>query len=171
MPNQIDAAAIGRRISQARRQAGLTQPKLASTVGVTLRTMQGYEGGEVVPYRRMDTIAAAVSQSAEWLLYGEAGQAARLTALEARLDQLEARLGEGLAEVAGLAELVATNAQQQATHLAQLVDALTHANPFGERVAGLLGELEAALSDTAPPTLARAAGGTRRSRPAGGRRP
>lgn len=43
------AAKLGERIRDARRGAGLTQTELANRLGRTLRTVQKYESGEIVP--------------------------------------------------------------------------------------------------------------------------
>jgi PAS domain S-box-containing protein len=62
------AALVGRRIAQARKEAGLTQQELAEQVGVTRRSVQGYESGAVLPYRHLDRLAEVLDRSPEWLL-------------------------------------------------------------------------------------------------------
>src|SRR4029077_7006859 len=54
----FEAEDIGARIRQARGAAGLTQVELAELIGVSTRSEQGYELGEVIPYRHMRKLAA-----------------------------------------------------------------------------------------------------------------
>jgi PAS domain S-box-containing protein len=65
------SAAIGRRIAQARKEAGLTQQELADRLLVTRRSVQGYESGAVVPYKRLNTLAEALGRPAAWFLAGD----------------------------------------------------------------------------------------------------
>lgn len=62
---------IGHRIAQARKEAGLTQQELADRLLVTRRSVQGYESGAVVPYRRLNALAEALGRSAAWFLSGD----------------------------------------------------------------------------------------------------
>jgi PAS domain S-box-containing protein len=62
------AACVGRRIAQARKEAGLTQQELAERVGVTRRSVQGYESGAVLPYRHLERLAEILDRSPPWLL-------------------------------------------------------------------------------------------------------
>jgi DNA-binding XRE family transcriptional regulator len=48
---------LGRRIAQARAAAQLTQQDLADELGVTRRSVQGYEAGAVAPYRHLERLA------------------------------------------------------------------------------------------------------------------
>ncbi len=66
------SAEIGHRIAQARKEAGLTQQELADRLRVTRRSVQGYESGAVVPYRRLNILAQVLDRSAAWFLSGEA---------------------------------------------------------------------------------------------------
>ena len=61
-------AQVGRRIARARKEAGLTQQELAERVGVTRRSIQGYESGSVAPYRHLDQLGAALGRSPQWLV-------------------------------------------------------------------------------------------------------
>jgi PAS domain S-box-containing protein len=61
-------AHVGRRIAQARKEAGLTQQELADRVGVTRRSVQGYESGAIAPYRHLDRLAEVLGRSREWLV-------------------------------------------------------------------------------------------------------
>ena len=68
------AAEVGERIVQARKQletGALTQEELAELAGVSQRSMQAYETGEVIPYRKMREIADVLGVSTSWLLHGE----------------------------------------------------------------------------------------------------
>lgn len=62
---------IGRRIAQARREAGLTQEELGRLIGVTTRSVQGYEAGNVIPFRHLSKLESATGKSRGWLLYGD----------------------------------------------------------------------------------------------------
>jgi len=64
---------VGMRIVQARKELGLTQEELAELAGVSQRSMQAYETGEVIPYRKMREIAAVLETSPAWVLHGEDG--------------------------------------------------------------------------------------------------
>jgi DNA-binding XRE family transcriptional regulator len=48
---------LGRRIARARAAARLTQQQLAERLGVTRRSVQGYEAGAVAPYRHLERLA------------------------------------------------------------------------------------------------------------------
>jgi DNA-binding XRE family transcriptional regulator len=68
----LRAKEIGARIKQARHEAGgMTQRELAELVGVTERSIAGWEAGNVIPFRWMRLIEDAVARPAEWILYGE----------------------------------------------------------------------------------------------------
>jgi transcriptional regulator with XRE-family HTH domain len=62
---------IGARIATARKEAGLTQEELADLVGVSTRSLQGYEAGEVVPYRHMARLSEVTRREVAWLLHGD----------------------------------------------------------------------------------------------------
>jgi transcriptional regulator with XRE-family HTH domain len=92
-----DADAIGGRLARARRENGLTQEELAALVGVSPRSIQGYEAGKVVPYRHLSRLAQVTNRELNWLLEGE--------------QQVEAVLGPELAErLVSLVEEVAAEA-------------------------------------------------------------
>lgn len=59
---------LGRRIARARAAAQLTQLELAEALGVTRRSVQGYEEGKVAPYRHLDRLAQALGCPKSWLL-------------------------------------------------------------------------------------------------------
>lgn len=73
MPQKPDLLAIGRRLAEAREKAGLNQDELAELIGVTKRTIGGYEGGTINPYRKLNELAQATGVAREWLSYGEDG--------------------------------------------------------------------------------------------------
>lgn len=83
---------IGARIAAARKEAGLTQEELADLVSVSTRSLQGYESGDVVPYRHMGKIGEVVGRSVSWLLHGEASEDEATNA--ERLERIEQTLGE-----------------------------------------------------------------------------
>jgi transcriptional regulator with XRE-family HTH domain len=59
---------VGARIASARAAAGLTQHELAERLGVTRRSVQGYEAGHVAPYRHLDRLAEVLDRSRSWFL-------------------------------------------------------------------------------------------------------
>jgi transcriptional regulator with XRE-family HTH domain len=62
---------IGRRIAAARNDAKLSQRSLATALGVSVRTVQNYESGRIVPYRHLDTLSRLLRRRTTWLLSGE----------------------------------------------------------------------------------------------------
>jgi len=61
----------GIRLAAARKDARLTQRALATTLGVTLRTVQNYESGKIVPYRHLADLSALLGRPIGWLLTGQ----------------------------------------------------------------------------------------------------
>ena len=59
---------LGRRIARARAAARMTQQELAEALGVTRRSVQGYEAGKVAPYRHLDRLAEVLGCPRSWLL-------------------------------------------------------------------------------------------------------
>ena len=88
----LDAYAleVGRRIVQARKEANLTQVQMAQKIGVSQRSAQAYENGEVIPYKQMKKLTRVLKRDAEWILHGEDGDdsAERLERLESKVDEL-----------------------------------------------------------------------------------
>jgi transcriptional regulator with XRE-family HTH domain len=66
-----EAGGIGLRIARARKERGLTQEELASLIGVSARSIQGYEAGKVVPYRRLTQLAEITNCEVGWILQGD----------------------------------------------------------------------------------------------------
>jgi HTH-type transcriptional regulator, cell division transcriptional repressor len=66
-----DLIGVGRRIASARTTAGLTQQELADRLGVTRRSVQGYESGSVAPYRHLDRLSTLLGRPAGWFLQDE----------------------------------------------------------------------------------------------------
>jgi PAS domain S-box-containing protein len=103
--DSTELARIGRRIAQARKAAGLTQEELAVRVGVTRRSIQGYEAGSVSPYRHLDQLAEAVQRSQGWLL-SDSHTGGRTLELPAELKaELRTLIREELASTLRRAEL------------------------------------------------------------------
>jgi len=102
---ETDLRAVGARIAQARREAGLTQDQLSDVVGVGLRQIQYYESGTSNPYRTLRRIAEATGKSVGWLLHGDPATELAAEEVAGRLESLEAsqeRVEEGLAETRSL---------------------------------------------------------------------
>jgi DNA-binding XRE family transcriptional regulator len=69
---QADAQAVGRRIAQARHEAGwMTQQTLAELLCVCKRSVQSYEAGKTLPYRHVHRLAEIFERPAGWFLYGD----------------------------------------------------------------------------------------------------
>jgi transcriptional regulator with XRE-family HTH domain len=68
---QNDEGSIGWRIARARKERGLTQEELATAIGVSPRSIQGYEAGKIVPYRRLSQLAEVTNRDLGWLLEGD----------------------------------------------------------------------------------------------------
>jgi transcriptional regulator with XRE-family HTH domain len=68
---QEAAGGIGWRIARARKESGLTQEELAALIGVSPRSIQGYEAGKVVPYRRLNRLAEVTKRELGWMLEGD----------------------------------------------------------------------------------------------------
>ena len=89
--NVFEPERIGARIARARTEAGVTQEELADLVGVSTRSLQGYEAGAVKPYRHLDALASALNRPVAWFLHGDdvAPDPQRMTPL---LGELEAEV-------------------------------------------------------------------------------
>jgi transcriptional regulator with XRE-family HTH domain len=59
---------VGRRIAVARAAAGLTQQELADRLGVTRRSVQGYESGSIAPYRHVQRLSELLGRPVGWFL-------------------------------------------------------------------------------------------------------
>jgi transcriptional regulator with XRE-family HTH domain len=95
---------IGQRIAQARREAGLTQEELARLIGVTTRSVQGYEAGNVIPFRHLSKLEGATGKSRGWLLYGDEDSES--------VGEVASALGALVAQIAEDAERIARAAEQ-----------------------------------------------------------
>ena len=91
---------IGARLKHARLEAGLTQEELADLVGVSTRSWQGYEAGDVVPYRHMTRIAEVTRRPLAWLLHGDDDPPVRPD----WLDPLRGELADGVARLNAVVE-------------------------------------------------------------------
>lgn len=64
--------AIGERIAQARKElGGMRQEELADLIHVSVRSMQAYESGEVIPYRKLDELERILGRDKAWILHGD----------------------------------------------------------------------------------------------------
>src|SRR5207244_3667878 len=100
---------IGPRLAQARKEAGLTQEQLAGLVGVTPRSIQGYEAGKVLPYRHLKRLEEVTGKPPSWLLRNEsepsplsAEVAERLVSLVERIAAEAERLADAAARIEDL---------------------------------------------------------------------
>lgn len=96
---ELDRAAIAVRLSQARTEAGLTQPELADVLEMHPRSVQNYENPKLarVPFEHLGAWADATGVTKEWLLHGNefvATSPDRIGAIEERLTAIEQKLDE-----------------------------------------------------------------------------
>jgi HTH-type transcriptional regulator, cell division transcriptional repressor len=99
-----DANAVGRRIAKARKEAGLTQEELASRLGVTPRSVQGYEAGRVAPYRHLPRLAELTRREIGWFLEGDEPGARALAEVAERLVALTEQVAEEATRLRAAAE-------------------------------------------------------------------
>lgn len=62
---------IGQRIITARKELGMSQVELSELVDCSERSMQAYESGQVLPYRKLRELAAALNRTTHWILHGQ----------------------------------------------------------------------------------------------------
>lgn len=90
------AREIGKRIIAARKEfepGPISQQELADLIHVSQRSMQAYEAGEVIPYRKLKDIAAVLNKPAAWILHGErasdpVGELAVLQDISVKMDRI-----------------------------------------------------------------------------------
>lgn len=88
---------VGRRIAQARKEAGImAQWELGNLLGLSERSIAAYEAGDVIPFRVMDRLAEILNVSPAWILHGDND------GLEGDMKEVLAALKELRAEVRGL---------------------------------------------------------------------
>jgi transcriptional regulator with XRE-family HTH domain len=102
---QFEAKAIGSRIAQARKEAGLTQEQLAELAPFSLRSLQDYEQGTTVPYRQMRDISKLLGKPVEWFLHGDEEEPFDAATLRDHIDRRFDALEERLAEVVRLLDV------------------------------------------------------------------
>jgi len=59
------------RIREGRKAAGLTQKELAAALRLSVRSVQNYESGAIVPYRHLRAIESILGKPHGWLLDGD----------------------------------------------------------------------------------------------------
>ncbi len=92
------AIEIGRRIAEARREAGgMTQEELGELVGVSVRSIAAWELGDVIPYRHLKELEKATGTDAAWLLHGAESTDVR----DRQLDEINRKLDEILRRLDG----------------------------------------------------------------------
>lgn len=65
------AREVGRRIIEARRDLGMSQQELADLIHLTDRSVQAYESGEVIPYRKAKDLSDVLGKPISWILHGD----------------------------------------------------------------------------------------------------
>lgn len=96
--SQLEGRAIGERIAQARREAGLTQEQMAELATFSKRSLQDYEAGVTIPYAHMHEISALLKKPVPWFLHGEPD--------EGELERLREEVVGTRGEIAGLRQAV-----------------------------------------------------------------
>lgn len=91
--SQFEAAAIGARLAQARREAGMTQEQVSDVASFSKRSLQDYEAGVTIPWPHFRELAAIYRKPVEWLIHGEDPEKEDLST---RVDQLQSQLDEVL---------------------------------------------------------------------------
>lgn len=115
------AKEIGARIVQARKEmGGMRQEELAELIHVSTRSMQAYESGEVVPYRKLKDLERVLGRSMSWILHGEAG--------EARDQQLD-ELRDLIAGNQSVLDQLAKSALKRDELLGQILEAIRDLKP------------------------------------------
>ena len=100
------AIEIGMRIAEARREAGgMSQRELADLIGVSERSVQAYEQGEVIPWRYVATLESVLGRPTAWILHGEDGMLGR----DGELDEIRTLLRTVAEEVAAISARVEKN--------------------------------------------------------------
>lgn len=85
------AKEVGQRIAQARAEAGgMSQEELAVLVGLSKRSVQAHELGEVIPYKFLRDYERALAKPAAWLLHGDVAVVGR----EREFEELREILGD-----------------------------------------------------------------------------
>jgi transcriptional regulator with XRE-family HTH domain len=86
---EFEAREIGQRIALARNETGgMTQEELSELVGVTSRSVQLWESGDTIPYKRLSRIAEVLGRPVGWFLHGNDDDE------DDRLSRLEEQLGD-----------------------------------------------------------------------------
>lgn len=102
-----DPSEIGRRLTQARRAAGLSPRQLADQLGVTESTVAGWEAGDRSPRgNRVSKLAGILGVSLSWILIGRgvepSGGHHEISQIRAELRIARSRLDDVVTELADL---------------------------------------------------------------------
>lgn len=89
---------VGARISQARKEAGVTQRQLGDHLVITETMVSNIERGIYSPYKYLDKISSLVHKDREWFLGAEEPTTpevlARLDEVMSKLDEVLVMMGE-----------------------------------------------------------------------------
>lgn len=118
-PQEETRKAIGKRIAEERARVGMpTQPPFAKCLGVSLRSVAGWEGGEVMPKADFVSAFEALGIDVLYVLTGRRGGS--LSDDESRLVSLYKRIPvEKRGALLGMAEAVANDGPPVASSSAQ----------------------------------------------------
>lgn len=93
---ETHAHEIGKRLIEARRELGMSQRELADLIHVSERSMQAYESGDVIPYRKLKDLGDVLSRPMSWILHGDKAEVSSMElvplvkSIVERLDRLVA---------------------------------------------------------------------------------
>jgi len=67
----------------------MTQDELADLLGVTTRSVQGYEAGDVVPWKHFQRLEDVFQRPLQWFLHGDSERGDLLEEIAERLRRIE----------------------------------------------------------------------------------
>lgn len=143
---ELDKAAMGKRIKQIRLTAGMKQWELAKLLGTTQSAVHKYEHGVVPEPRRLVALARIGSTSVEWVLTGEHWENG---------SEVQERLTPDLLEIACLFREISADGRErvdEALRIIQQAVAALREQEGGER-SEETGAMASALRDHAGGTL------------------
>jgi transcriptional regulator with XRE-family HTH domain len=108
--SQLEGHAIGARIAQARKEAGMTQEDVADLAeGFGKRSLQDYEAGNTMQYKHLRELSSILNRPVEWFLHGdrETDRKGPLEEVAASVTELTLSMAESLERLAEILERLA----------------------------------------------------------------
>lgn len=93
----FDRPGVSRRLREAREKAGLTREDLAKTLGVHIRSIDGWENPRqaTLPFEHMRLIADVTGARVGWLMQGDEGEEQAMLNLLERVEAAISRFEQG----------------------------------------------------------------------------